>query len=65
MTEILFSKEVMLMTTDINQEEFQEFIGIIGKLNDEQKKIVLATLRGAVLIADIEKDGDNDDSSRD
>lgn len=53
------------MTTDINQEEFQEFIGIIGKLNDEQKKIVLATLRGAVLIADIEKDGDNDDSSRD
>lgn len=39
----------------INIKDVQEVIALIGKLNDKQKEIVLATLRGAVLIADAEK----------
>ena len=37
--------------------DVQELISLIEKLNPEQKKTVLATLRGAVLIADSEKKG--------
>ncbi|MFA5305961.1 MAG: hypothetical protein WC365_00790 [Candidatus Babeliales bacterium] len=36
----------------INIRDFQEVISLIGKLNDKQKELVLATLRGAVMIAD-------------
>jgi F0F1-type ATP synthase beta subunit len=38
-------------------KDLQEMITLIDKLNPEQKKIVLATLRGAVLIADADKKG--------
>jgi len=41
----------------INLKDIQEVISLIGKLNDKQKEIVLATLRGAVLIADSDKKG--------
>jgi hypothetical protein len=38
-------------------KDLQEVIALIGRLNPEQKKIVLANLRGAVLIADADKKG--------
>lgn len=41
----------------INLKDIQEVISLIGKLNDKQKEIVLATLRGAVLIADSNNKG--------
>jgi hypothetical protein len=41
----------------INIKDVQEVISLIGKLNDKQKEIVLATLRGAVMIADSNKKG--------
>lgn len=34
----------------------QEVINLIKKLDADQKKIILATLRGAVLIAECEKE---------
>jgi hypothetical protein len=39
---------------NLNIKDLQEVIVLIGKLNPKQKEIVLATLRGAVLIADSE-----------
>ena len=44
------------------EKEVQEVINLISKLDKEQKKIILATLRGAVLIADCEKEVHNDNS---
>ena len=38
-------------------DDVKEFVALINKLNEKQKEIVLATLRGAVLIADSEKIG--------
>ena len=38
-------------------KDVQEMIALVNKLNPEQKKIVLTTLRGAVLIADADKKG--------
>lgn len=37
-------------------KDMQEIIQLISKLDTEQKKTVLASLRGAVLIADCEKE---------
>ena len=37
-------------------DEIQEIIELISRLNPEQKRIVLATLRGAVTIAECEGD---------
>ncbi|MFA5714980.1 MAG: hypothetical protein WC998_04535 [Candidatus Paceibacterota bacterium] len=42
---------------NINIKDVQEVISLIGKLNDKQKELVLATLRGAVMIADSGKKG--------
>lgn len=44
---------------NINVKDVQEVIELISKLDEEQKKMVLAALRGAVLIAeaDSEKKG--------
>ncbi len=39
----------------INVKDVQEIIDLISNLDDEQKKLVLAALRGAVLIADTDK----------
>ena len=36
----------------VNVDDVQEVLSLISKLSDKQKEIVLATLRGAVLIAD-------------
>jgi hypothetical protein len=38
-------------------KDIQEMITLIDKLDSDQKKIVLASLRGAVLIADSDKKG--------
>jgi len=46
-----------LENENINIKDVQEVISLIGKLNDKQKEIVLATLRGAVMIADSDKKG--------
>jgi len=54
----IFKGEVVKMlesnsvNDSINIRDFQEVISLIGKLNDKQKELVLATLRGAVMIAD-------------
>jgi len=42
-------------TVDLN--DIQEIISLIGKLDENQKQIILASLRGAVIIADSEKKG--------
>lgn len=39
------------------QKDVREVLSLISKLNDKQKEIVLATLRGAVLIADADREG--------
>lgn len=36
--------------------ELQEIKDLVSKLNPEQKKIVLATVKGAVLIAECDKE---------
>lgn len=53
----------MLEKNDVGLEEIKEVTSLLKKLTKKQKNIVLATVRGAVLIADAEKEGaDGDDS---
>lgn len=42
-------------------EDMQEMEELISKLGPEQKKIVLATVKGAVLMAECERGGNDDD----
>lgn len=44
-------------TVSVDLDDIQEVISMLGKLNENQKQIVLASMRGAVLIADAEKKG--------
>lgn len=41
-------------------EDLQEMKELIGKLDPEQKKIVLATVKGAVLMAECERGGNDE-----
>jgi hypothetical protein len=50
-------------STTVEVSDVQEVISLISKLDDNQKQIVLASLRGAVLIADSEKRGRRYDTS--
>jgi len=57
------------MSTDnckgtIEVKELQELIALIGRLNHDQKKTVLATIRGAVLMADANNGGENNGIGR-
>jgi hypothetical protein len=47
----------------VEVDDVQEVISLISKLDGNQKQIVLASLRGAVLIADSEKRGRRYDTS--
>lgn len=57
---ILLGMGVLKLTTNIeskdsiNVRDVQEVIDLVSRLDIEQKKMVLAALRGAVLIADID-----------
>lgn len=44
-------------TTTVDLNDVQEIISLLSKLDENQKQIVLASFRGAVLIADTEKKG--------
>lgn len=44
----------------IDNGELQEIISLLKRLNPEQKKIAVAAIRGAVLIADSDKEGVED-----
>lgn len=46
--------------TKADLEEIKEVSSLLKKLNKSQKNTVLATIRGAVLIADSEKEDTND-----
>jgi hypothetical protein len=53
----------MLGNNDVELEEIREITSSLKKLTKKQKNIVLATVRGAVLIAEAEKEGaDGDDT---
>lgn len=47
----------MLGNNDVELEEIREITSSLKKLTKKQKNIVLATVRGAVLIAEAEKEG--------
>lgn len=53
-----------MLDTQEKIEDLQEMKELIGKLGPEQKKIVLATVKGAVLMAECER-GDNDEAPGD
>lgn len=55
------TKEVRNETIEV--KELQELISLISRLDPEQKKTVLATIRGAVLMAD-SSGGQDDDIKR-
>lgn len=44
-------------TATVDLDDIQEIISMLGKLNENQKQIILASMRGAVLIADSEQKG--------
>lgn len=46
--------------TKVDLDEVKEISDLLKKLNKPQKNIVLATIRGAVLIADSEMEDTND-----
>jgi hypothetical protein len=46
------------MSDNINITDIKEVLDLISKLTDEQKKTVLDALRGAVLIAESNKNND-------
>lgn len=50
----MLQKAKIVQNVTVNINDIQELLSLISKLNDEQKKLILATLRGAVLIADAE-----------
>lgn len=50
-------KSTVSNTVSVDLNDIQEVISMLGKLNENQKQIVLASMRGAVLIADSEQKG--------
>jgi hypothetical protein len=42
-------------TVSVDLNDIQEIISMLSKLDEKQKQIILASLRGAVLIADTNK----------
>lgn len=44
-------------TVSVDLNDIQEIISLLSKLTEGQKQIVLASLRGAVLIADSDQKG--------
>lgn len=55
----------MLGNNDVELEEIREITSSLKKLTKKQKNIVLATVRGAVLIAEAEKEGAECDNTGD
>ena len=51
------SNEIAKNTVTIDLDDVNEVISLLSKLDENQKQIVLASMRGAVLIADAEKKG--------
>jgi hypothetical protein len=54
---ISLSNEIAKNTVTIDLDDVNEVISLLSKLDENQKQIVLASMRGAVLIADAEKKG--------
>lgn len=48
--------EKIVTNREEKNNELQEIKDLVSKLNPEQKKIVLATVKGAVLIAECDKE---------
>lgn len=43
------------LNATVNVKDVQEVLSLISKLDEKEKELVLATLRGAVMIADSNK----------
>jgi hypothetical protein len=54
---INLSNEIAKNTVTIDLNDVNEVISLLSRLDEKQKQIVLASVRGAVLIADSEKKG--------
>lgn len=50
---------------DVGLEEIKEITSLLKRLNKKQKNTVLATVRGAVIIAETEKEGVESDNTGD